>query len=89
MSLRQKIYSIKSEPLEYEFDHLFSQRLEVNEEGKKAMLVELAGLKKKLDNVEEGFVWNTLQSKKRRISNLKNKFAVCRNPLYDGACRAV
>ena len=38
------------------FLHLLSQRTEVNEEGKKALQVELASLKKKLDNVEERFV---------------------------------
>jgi site-specific DNA recombinase len=38
------------------FLHLLTQRTEVNEEGKKALQVELASLKKKLDNVEERFV---------------------------------
>ncbi len=36
--------------------HLISQKTEVNEEGRKALQVELASLKKKLENVEERFV---------------------------------
>jgi site-specific DNA recombinase len=38
------------------FLHLITQKTEVNEEGKKGLQVELASLKKKLDNVEERFV---------------------------------
>ena len=38
------------------FLHLISQRTQVNDDGKKALQVELAALKQKLDNVEERFV---------------------------------
>ncbi|MBP6089718.1 MAG: recombinase family protein [Crocinitomicaceae bacterium] len=72
------------------FIHLLTERTEINDEGQKAMQVELASLKKKLDKLEERFVNDeineTLYQKFREkyrlnIEQIESEYASCKNQL--------